>query len=79
MLTDLLLFVLLFTGVIVLGGAAAFGIWLAVSAHDRERVRRAWLELETLRASRRIHNLSSQAFQAMLDAAREQQHRDGAE
>lgn len=77
MLTDLLTFLVMLIGVMVFGGLMALGIVLSISAHERQRARTAWLQFETLRAARRIHDTTSAAFQAMLDEVRDQQRGGG--
>jgi Tfp pilus assembly protein PilN len=70
MLTDLLMLVVMLVGVCVVGSLLGIGVVLLCSSHERQRVQKAWVKNETLRASRRIHDLTSVAFQAMLEEAR---------
>jgi fructoselysine-6-P-deglycase FrlB-like protein len=58
---------------------ALFVIILLVAAgtavldnYDRERTERARKEREVHRAERRLHDLASETFMSMLDAARDQ-------
>jgi hypothetical protein len=53
---------------LVLAGAAIF-LLAEVVADDREQ-EALRIEVETRRAERRIHDVASSAFQAMLDTAR---------
>jgi hypothetical protein len=69
-MVDLLLFLVMFVGIIATGLLLAVGGVLLASSHERERAKQAWVEMDTLRASRRLHDIASVAFQAMLDEAR---------
>ena len=71
MLTDLLQFVVLLVGIAVVGASLAVGAVLLISSHERQRARQAWLQLETLRAGRRVHDIHPRdQFRPRLDQSR---------
>jgi hypothetical protein len=60
-------------GVIVIGAAISVGLVMAVWPQGRDRAGEVVRRNEVLHASRRIHDASLAAFQAMLDEVRDSQ------
>jgi hypothetical protein len=56
----------------LLVGSTTVAVHLLMDDLSRQRADKARIEWETRRAERRLHDLASEAFSAMLDSTRQQ-------